>query len=978
MTSTQNDQTKANLQREIVKKHLHLQDEESIRLTLDFLAELHRKSPSSFQGFDELVKHNGGEDFDTAFLREIYNSLNSSSSESAKTDAAIAATDTLLGNVFEGRVISIRPYGAFIRFNNTSGLCHISQVSYDGSRIAQIDLQPNQKVFVKVINEGRDNKGKISLSMRGINQKSGVDESQERSKSNRTCEKRVTRPETHSTISSDKIHHEPEIETEIELNDARPSFLRNQEYAETNPSINTILSMEGAMSKAAENGSDFARKFREEKLQKEKEKNKASHQRIDPLAEKDKTEKVISEWKASHKLSSFQNPTKRSIEEQKKSLPVYDMRGDLIQSIRDNQFIVIVGETGSGKTTQIVQYIYEEGLNVINGESKIIGCTQPRRVAATSVAKRVSEEVGCDLGDEVGYNVRFDDKTTLKTKIKYMTDGMLEREALTDPEMSKYAVIMLDEAHERTIATDVLFALLKKAALTNPNLKIIVTSATLDSDKFSVFFNECPILNIPGRTYPVEVLYTKEPEMDYLSAALDTVMQIHISEPSGDILVFLTGQEEIDTSCEVLAERVKVLGDVASELIILPVYSALPAEMQTKIFEPTPPGSRKVILATNIAETSITIDGIYYVVDPGYVKLNAYDSKSGMDTLKISPISKAQANQRSGRAGRTGPGKCYRLYTEQSYTNEMLPNTIPEIQRQNLSHTILMLKAIGIKDVIQFEFMDPPSKNSMMTSLEDLYMLEALDDDGELTPLGRKMADFPMEPALAKTLIKSVDLNCTEEILTIVAMLSVQTIFHRPKDRQNLADQRKARFHSTKGDHLTLLNVYNRWCASKYNKDWCRDNFIQERSMRHAKEVRKQLQTIMTKHKYSVNSCGPDLDAVRKTLCCGYFKNVAKRDSGEGYKTLSKNETVYLHPSSSQFGKNPEYLLYHAIVMTSREYMHHVTVIDPEWLCEFAPKYFKLADPHSQARKKQKIVPLESFGNRNQKKPLGWWPGQKK
>ncbi|KAI5950699.1 PRP22 [Candida theae] len=965
MTSAITDTDK--LRSDIIRQHLNLHDEESINLTLSFLAELHKKSPSSFEAFQKTVQQNGGEDFDTAFLREVFDSFGKD-----KLGDNLDNEDELCGRIFEGTVASIRPYGAFIRFNNTSGLCHISQVSYDGSRTSRMDLHPNQKVFVKVIDQENKDPRKISLSMRGINQETGIEERERIERDHQ----RMPAEESRTTSYPD-FNHELEIETEIELNDARPSFLQNQGYKETASSINTILSMDGAMSKAAENGSDFARKFREDKLQKEKEKNKASHEQNDPLSEQKKTEEVVSEWKKSQKRSFYQS-TKLSIEEQKKSLPVYDMRADLIQTVKDNQFIVIVGETGSGKTTQIVQYIYEEGINVINGDSKVIGCTQPRRVAATSVAKRVSEEVGCELGDEVGYNVRFDDKTTPKTKIKYMTDGMLEREALTDPEMSKYAVIMLDEAHERTIATDVLFALLKKAALANPNLKIIVTSATLDSDKFSKFFNNCPILNIPGRTYPVEVLYTKEPEMDYLPAALDTVMQIHISEPSGDILVFLTGQEEIDTSCEVLAERVKVLGDSAPELIILPVYSALPAEAQARIFEPTPPGSRKVVLATNIAETSITIDGIYYVVDPGYVKLNAYDPKSGMDTLKVSPISKAQANQRSGRAGRTGPGKCYRLYTEQSYATEMLPNSIPEIQRQNLSHTILMLKAIGITDVVNFEFMDPPSKNSMMTSLEDLYMLEALDDDGELTQLGRKMADFPMEPALAKTLIKSVDLRCTEEILTIVAMLSVQSIFHRPKDKQQIADQRKARFHSTKGDHLTLLNVYNRWCANKYSKDWCRDNFIQDRSMRHAREVRRQLQTIMTKHKYAIDSCGNDLDAIRKCLCCGYFKNVAKRDSGEGYKTLSKNESVYLHPSSSQFGKSPEYVLYHAIVMTSREYMHNVSVIDPEWLCEYAPKYFKLADPHSQAKKKQKIVPLTSFGNRNQKKSSRWRPGKKK
>lgn len=296
----------------------------------------------------------------------------------------------------------------------------------------------------------------------------------------------------------------------------------------------------------------------------------------------------------------------------------------------------------------MTQYLAEEGF----ADRGKIGCTQPRRVAAMSVAKRVAEEVGCRLGAEVGYTIRFEDCTSPETKIKYMTDGMLQRECLLDPDVSAYSVIMLDEAHERTIATDVLFGLLKsesralssKYAFANlfleavrrrPDLKLIVTSATLDAEKFSKYFFECPIFSIPGRTYPVEILYTKEPETDYLDASLITIMQIHLSEPPGDILLFLTGQEEIDTSCEILFERMKALGPQVPELIILPVYSALPSEMQSRIFEPAPPGSRKVIIATNYAETSITIDGIYYVVDPGFVKQNAYDPRLGMDSLVV-------------------------------------------------------------------------------------------------------------------------------------------------------------------------------------------------------------------------------------------------------------------------------------------------------------------------------------------------------
>ena len=299
-------------------------------------------------------------------------------------------------------------------------------------------------------------------------------------------------------------------------------------------------------------------------------------------------------------------------------------------------------------------------------------------------------------------------------------------------------------------------------------------------------------------------------------------MQIHLSEPPGDILLFLTGQEEIDTSCEILYERMKSLGPNVPDLIILPIYSALPSEMQSRIFEPAPPGARKVILATNIAETSLTIDGIYYVVDPGFVKQNAYDPRLGMDSLIVTPISQAQARQRSGRAGRTGPGKCYRLYTEAAYRNEMLPTPIPDIQRQNLAHTILMLKAMGINDLLNFDFMDPPPQQTMITALENLYALSALDEEGLLTRLGRKMADLPIEPPLAKMLIASVDLECSEEILTIVAMLSVGgSIFYRPKEKQAQADAKKAKFHQPEGDHLTLLTVYNGWAGSKFSYVGC-------------------------------------------------------------------------------------------------------------------------------------------------------------
>ena len=457
-----------------------------------------------------------------------------------------------------------------------------------------------------------------------------------------------------------------------------------------------------------------------------------------------------------------------TIREQKETLPIFKLRGELIQAVRQNQVLVVIGETGSGKTTQLTQYLLEEGFCQ---KGKRIACTQPRRVAAISVAKRVSEEMGVRLGQEVGYQIRFEDYTSGRTLIKYMTDGMMLRECLLDPSLSQYSVIILDEAHERGINTDVLFGLIKDSLAQRKDLKLIVTSATLDADKFSQYFLGCPIFKIPGRMFPVEVLFAQEQDEDYLCASLLVVQQIHLQEPAGDILLFLTGQEEIDTAAQILQQRMEELGTEAPPLLILRVYSALPSDQQSEIFEPTPPGSRKCVIATNIAEASLTIDGIFYVVDPGFAKMKVYNPKLGMDSLVVSPISQASAKQRAGRAGRTGPGKCYRLYTEPAYKHEMLPVSVPEIQRTNMASLVLILKAMGINDLISFPFMDPPPIQSLVSAMEQLYALSALDDEGLLTKVGRMMAEFPIEPQLSKMLLTAVDLQCADEILTITAML---------------------------------------------------------------------------------------------------------------------------------------------------------------------------------------------------------------
>lgn len=403
-----------------------------------------------------------------------------------------------------------------------------------------------------------------------------------------------------------------------------------------------------------------------------------------------------------------------------------------------SQILVFVGETGSGKTTQIPQFVLFDDMPHLNGR-KQVACTQPRRVAAMSVAKRVADEMDVQLGQEVGYNIRFEDKTGPNTILKYMTDGMLLREAMNDHNLDRYSCIILDEAHERTLATDILMGLLKDVCLRRPDLKIIIMSATLDAQKFQGYFNNAPLLAVPGRTHPVEIFYTPEPERDYVEAALRTVLQIHATEPEGDILLFLTGEEEIEDACrKIMLEADELLRETdCGPLKVYPLYGTLPPQQQQRIFDPAPPPrklggapGRKVIVSTNVAETSLTIDGIVYVVDPGFSKQKVYNPRIRIESLLVSPISKASAQQRAGRAGRTRPGKCFRLYTEGAFKKELIEQTYPEILRSNLASTVLELKKLGVDDLVHFDFMDPPAPETMMRALEELNYLACLDDDG--------------------------------------------------------------------------------------------------------------------------------------------------------------------------------------------------------------------------------------------------------
>jgi pre-mRNA-splicing factor ATP-dependent RNA helicase DHX16 len=640
----------------------------------------------------------------------------------------------------------------------------------------------------------------------------------------------------------------------------------------------------------------------------------------------------------------------KSIEATRKSLPVYQYREQIIQAVHDHQVLIIVGETGSGKTTQLPQYLHEAGYTQ-NGMK--IGCTQPRRVAAMSVAARVADEMGKRLGNEVGYAIRFEDNTSDKTVLKYMTDGMLLRELLTDPELSQYSALMIDEAHERTVSTDIACGLLKDIARARPDLKLLISSATIDAQKFQKYFDDAPIFNIPGRRYSVDVHYTSAPEANYLAAAITTVFQIHITQGAGDILVFLTGQEEIEAMEASLQETSRKLGSKIREMIICPIYANLPTDLQAKIFEPTPSGARKVVLATNIAETSLTIDGIVYVIDPGFVKENQYNPRTGMESLVVVPCSRASAGQRAGRAGRVGPGKCFRLYTSQAFKNELDENTTPEIQRTNLSGVILMLKSLGINDLLDFDFMDPPSTDTIVRAVEQLYALGALNNKGDLTKVGRQMAEFPTDPMLARAILAADKYGCVDEILSIIAMLGeASALFFRPKDKKVHADSARARFtNKDGGDHLSLLNIFNEWVDSDYSIVWSKENYLQQRSLTRARDVRDQLARLCDRVEVDPSkSCGgsSNIEPIQKAITAGFFPHSARLErDGQSYRTAKNGQTVYIHPSGVLLETRPKWIIYHELVLTSKEYMRSCMPLKPEYLMEVAPHYYKKKDLES-------------------------------
>lgn len=590
-------------------------------------------------------------------------------------------------------------------------------------------------------------------------------------------------------------------------------------------------------------------------------------------------------------------------------------------------------------------------------------------MAATTVAVRVAEETGSELGKEVGYSIRFDDVSSEKTRIKFLTDGMLIREALVDPLLSRYSVIMVDEAHERSISSDFLLGLLNKILKRRPELRIIISSATLQAEEFLEFFTRRSethaqdnpqvtgaIISIEGRTYPIDILYLESPAENYVEKAIITVLEIHAREPKGDILVFLTGRDEIEFAINAVAER-SAQSDPASQVLLpLPLYAGLSTEQQMYVFEQAPENTRKVIFSTNIAEASVTIDGITYVVDSGFVKERAYNPISGIETLTAVPISKAAAAQRAGRAGRVRPGKTFRLYKEETYTS--LPDAnVPEVQRSNLAPFILQLGALGITNFLRFDFLTPPPAELMSRALELLYSLGALDDYCKLTrPLGMRMAELAVEPMMAKTLLSATLFGCVSEILTIAAMTSLggSVWVQSDADRHKELESSRRKFAAEEGDHLTLLNAYQAFVSTGRTGRFCHDNSLNFKAMTRAVSIRAQLKRylerfgINTEESLAVTHTPSDdparkAEQIRRCLTTGYFSQAARMVPDGTFRTIDGGTVLHAHPSSIMFNRKADWVIFTEVMETaSKTFIRDICKVEKSWLLEYAPNFYQL------------------------------------
>jgi len=632
------------------------------------------------------------------------------------------------------------------------------------------------------------------------------------------------------------------------------------------------------------------------------------------------------------------------------NLPITNKRLAILELLAQNQVLIVAGETGSGKTTQLPKLCLEAGL----GRRSKIGCTQPRRVAAYSVAERIAQEVGTTLGEYVGYKVRFNDQTSPFTAIQVMTDGVLLNEIQFDPLLKAYEVIIIDEAHERSLNIDFLIGYLRTLKHKRPDLKIIITSATINTGLFSAAFDQAPVVHIEGRTFPVELIYDPfdDQQITYIEAAAGWVKQLIEGYPFGDILVFLPGQKDIQELKEILA------GQAFPAVEILPLFSRLTHEQQLKIFQPS--SKQKIILSTNIAETSLTIPGIRYVIDTGLVRMSRYNPNTRTQRLPIEPIAQSCAQQRQGRAGRVADGMCIRLYDQKDF--EQRPAfTIPEIQRSNLAEVILKLMVFKLGHIETFPFLEPPHPRAVQAGYRLLEQLGAIDSQKNLQPIGHQLAHLPVDPTVGRMLIQARQEHALKEVLIIAAALSIQDPRERPLDQEDLADAAHRGFVHPKSDFLTLLHLWEAYhvACEQFNqkalRQFCKKNYLSYMRMREWRDLHTQLTQALKAIKIDrVHAEPATYEAIHRSLLVGLLHHVAQKIEGH-YYAGTHNKKLYLFPGSALFDKkwkkpkpqgalpgaaqrstSPDWILCAQVLETSQVYAHTAAQIDPIWVVGLA------------------------------------------
>ena len=639
-----------------------------------------------------------------------------------------------------------------------------------------------------------------------------------------------------------------------------------------------------------------------------------------------------------------------------KSLPVYEQKQRILDTLKTNQVIIVQSPTGSGKTTQIPVILHEAGYS----DNGIIAVTQPRRIAALSVSEFISKQLGTSYPGLVGYKMRFEDKTDLTTRIKIMTDGILLQEMKLDPMMKKYSVIMVDEAHERSLNIDFVLGLLKRILKVRPDLKIIVSSATMNAEKFSTYFDGCPIVTIDTITYPVTVIYdpptipastnTLTAEEALLSKISNTIDRILYNRTEGDILIFLPGEKAIKDCINKLYRT-----PYSRKIQIIPLYGRLPKEEQEKVFDPAPFGRKKVIISTNIAETSVTIDGITSVIDSGLAKLNFYSPRTYTSSLIETPVSKASCNQRRGRAGRTQPGTCYRLYPRKDYdTRESY--TIEEIFRTDLSEVVLRMAELGITDFETFDFISQPPKEAIRGAVETLRMLKAINPDNTLSSIGNLMVLFPLPPRVSRIIVESILKypEVMEEVLIASAFLSTHSPFVLPQGEEMDARRAHHTFRDIQGDFVSYVKLYRIYQQQKSREQFCKKNYLDEKVMAEIENIVLQLSDIVSAQQIPITGGGPMDDY----LCCiasGMIQFVCVREGRENFRTLTADH-ISIHPGSNMFRTDPMYIVAGEIVRTSRMFAMSVSPLTKGMLAKIDPSLEKELNILKKSKEKSRSL----------------------